>query len=218
MGQIQISALVAMLCAAPTLAQDVHVNAGTYHNCGLTGDAKAEGVFELNKLKNRAAAPTTLHDGIDAKWMMQPSDDDTNRFDESWAATIRLFVTDAKVGGVETVNCHASDPRYRDTHIEGNAVGPSYTGRPIIVEVTPRWRAAMKTAGTDWSTDQLKADLVGHWVEFTGWLLEDAEHRGNAENTVNTVNHRPGTTPNIWRQTTWELHPVTSIRIVDGPQ
>ena len=73
--------------------------------------------------------------------MMQPSQDDTGRFDESWAATIRLYVTDAKVGGVETVNCHATDPRYRDTHIEGNAVGPSYTGQPMIVEVTPRWRA-----------------------------------------------------------------------------
>src|SRR5258707_4465006 len=144
MQKPSLVAILAVLCAAPTLAQDAHVNAGTYHSCGLTGDAKATNVFDLNKLKNRATTPTSINATVDAAWMMQPSQDDTGRFDESWAATIRLFVTDAKVGGVETVNCHATDPRYRDTHIEGNAVGATYTGQPMIVEVTPRWRATMK--------------------------------------------------------------------------
>ena len=201
-------------------AQDVQVNAGTYHNCGLTGTARAERVVELNKLKNRATAPTSddIHPDIDAAWIMQPSKDDTDRFDVHAGATIRLYVTDVKVGGVETVNCGATDPKYRDTHIEGNAEGPDYSGQPMIVEVTPRWRAAMVAAGTDWSTDQLKSDLVGNWVEFTGWMMEDEEHRGSAENTVDTVRHRPGTTPNIWRQTTWEIHPVTSMQIVTGPR
>jgi hypothetical protein len=209
--------VLGILSATTARAQDVHVNAGTYHQCGLKGDAKAVRVFELNRMKNRATPPPTFHEAITAKWMMQPSNDDTGRFNTDWAARIRLYVTDVKKGGVETVNCHSTDVRFMDTHIEGNAFGPTYHGEPMIVEVSPRWRAAMKTNGVDWSTAGLNAALVGHWVEFEGWLLEDAEHRGNSENAESTVTHRPGSTPNIWRRTTWELHPVTSIRVVSGP-
>jgi hypothetical protein len=210
--------LALALSSSSAVAQDVQVNGGTYHKCGVNGDAKAARVFELDAKKNRAVMPTTFHDAITATWIMQPSKDDTGRFDGAWAARIRLYVTNAKPGGKESVNCHATDPQYRDTHIEGNAVGASYQGQPMIVEVTPRWRAAMKTAGADWSTAALKADLVGHWVEFTGWMLEDTEHRQNSANAHLTVKHKAGTTPNIWRQTTWELHPVTSICVVSGPQ
>ena len=45
----------------------------------------------------------------------------------------------------------------------------------VIVEITPRWRSAMAAHGMDWSTDALRARLVGHLVRVRGWLLYDAE-------------------------------------------
>jgi hypothetical protein len=48
------------------------------------------------------------------------------------------------------------------------------------------------------------------WVEITGWLLFDFEHVPEAENT------NPGGAKN-WRATCWEIHPVTSIRVLDSP-
>jgi len=168
----------------------VTVNAGRYHNCGITGDAKQQEAVDLDRLKNRATAPSAsdLHPDV----IMQPSTDDTGRFDDTFVATIRIYVTDAKMGGVETANCHATQKLYRDTHIEGNAIGPSYNGEPMIVEVTPRWRAAMKRAGIDWSTDTLHDTLIGHWLEVTRWMLEDSEHRTNAVNSTSTVTRKSG--------------------------
>lgn len=110
------------------------------------------------------------------------------------------------VGGVETVNCKATDALFRDTHIEiAQTLGADSTKR-VIVEVTPRWRAEMKALGVDWTTPGLKS-LIGKRVKFRGWLLFDVEHRSQAKNTAPT-------NPKDWRATVWELHPVTSFVIV----
>lgn len=211
---------LAAAVASPLRAQNVQVNPGRYRNCVPAGTAKASNMRALNVLKNRAtfpAAASIRHD-VTAVWIMSPSKDDSGRFDHNDAVTIRLFVTNVKPGGIETSNCGVKAVPNIDTHIEGNATGPDYKGEPMIVEVTPRWRAAMRTAGEDWSTPALKAQLVGHWVEFTGWLFEDEEHRVNAVNTHDAVKHKAGGHPDIWRQTTWEVHPVTAMRVVTGPQ
>ncbi len=136
--------------------------------------------------EDRAQTPIVGPSGL------KPSTDDTGRFNNTDAATIRIYVTDVKVGGIETSNCHAKDKRYRDTHIEGNAIGPSYDGQPMIVEVTPRWRAAMKANGVDWSTATLHHTLIGHWIEVAGWLVEDTEHRTNSINATGTVKPQGG--------------------------
>lgn len=207
-----IGAAVALVWSGIAHAQTVNVNPGTFHNCGVTGDAKQQQAIALDKFKNRATVPTAgnIHPDITAAWIMQPSTNDTGRFNDTDAATIRIFVTDVKMGGVETANCHAKQKQWRDTHIEGNATGAGYSGQPMIVEVTPRWRAAMQAAGVDWSTDTLHSTLIGHWVEITGWMLEDSEHRPNSANASGTSN--------IWRQTTWEIHPITAMKIVGGPE
>ena len=120
-------------------------------------------------------------------------------------------VVNVKPGGKETTNCAATDLPHEDTHIE-LVLGPSDSAksRRVIVEVTPRWRAAMQAQGVDWSTDQLKASIEGHWVKVRGWLFFDAQHKGQSENTA------PGK-PGDWRATAWEIHPVTSIQVVPGP-
>jgi hypothetical protein len=93
----------------------------------------------------------------------------------------------------------------------------SYTGLPMIVEVTPRWRAAESAAGADWSTQGLHDTLIGHWVEFSGWLLFDKEHTDAAMNTdpakAGQMCGSTNPTPCLWRETVWELHPVTSVHI-----
>lgn len=178
--------------------------AGTFHQCGLTGTAQPARVRALNVLKNRSVQPHRINAAITAAAIAAPGQDLT-RFSADDGAVIRLFVTRVKVGGIESVNCGATAAQWRDTHIEGNAVGAHYGGQPIIVEVTPRWRAAAQLAGDDWSTHGLQT-LVGHWVTFTGWIFVDGEHTQNAQNTNPTGRA-------LWRQTVVELHPVTLIAV-----
>jgi hypothetical protein len=59
----------------------------------------------------------------------------------------------------------------------------------------------------DWSEETLHAQLVGHWVEFEGWLYFDVGHAEESENVAPQ-------NPENWRATAWEIHPVTNIRVV----
>src|SRR5512135_1610700 len=184
-------------------AQDV------YHNCGMEGDAKDGLAKELNLLKNRYAVPAAKDlDGNVTLQKMLKSGPDANRFDSSKAATIQGYVFDVMPGGLESANCHAKNPRYRDTHIEiVSAPGDSAKIRRVIVEVTPRIREMMKGKGIDWSTATLKKTIRHKNVRITGWLFFDREHVNESENTA------PGGAKN-WRATAWELHPVTDIQPV----
>ncbi len=137
---------------------------------------------------------------------------DASRWTTSYGAVVIGYVHDVKVGGIETVNCQARDPRFRDTHIE-LVLDPMNSGstKRVIVEVTPRWRAIMAAKGIDWSTRALRDKFLGRWVKVTGWMLFDMEHQGQAENTA------PGR-PRDWRATAWEIHPVTAIAVVPRPR
>jgi uncharacterized protein YraI len=185
-----------------------------YHGCALGGNPSPNGpnvaaLTALNNKKNRWHAPASsdIDPSFTLVHLLQPGADDA-RFNDARAGEIEGFVVDVKVGGVETVNCKATDPLYRDTHIEvADHMGAPTTQR-VIVEVTPRWRAAMQAAGVDWTTPSLHA-LIGKRVRFRGWAMFDQEHRSQAENTA------PGN-PSNWRATVWELHPVTSFTVL-GP-
>lgn len=185
----------------------------TFEGCGMEGDASSPFVRSMNRLKNRYTPPEALEvdPRVTLEAMIEPGDD-ARRWDERHGAEIRGYVWDVKVGGVETVNCHASDPSGRDTHIE-LVVDPMNSGeeRRAIVEVTPRWRAIMAGQGVDWSTAGLRDHFQGRWVRVRGWLFFDAEHR---EQSVNTA---PGRARD-WRATAWEIHPVTSIEVVPRPR
>lgn len=200
-----IGLALTLACATHAVGQEIGVPTGTFHNCGLTGSAKPQSVKDLNVLKNRAVVPTHLDPAITLD-ALQADGDDTDLFSTDAGATIRGYVSDVKVGGIETVNCRATDPQWRDTHIE-LVLNSGDQSLPVIVEVTPRWRTAVAGAGDDWSTAALKKALKGHVVEFTGWLLFDAEHVQNAVNT-----NPQGS--NLWRKTVWELHPVTSMHVI----
>lgn len=185
----------------------------TYNGCGVEGTAGGHASQALNTLKNRYAAPqpAQINPSITLAALLAPGDD-SGRWSLSDAAEVVGYVWDVKPGGLESVNCDAADLAYRDTHIE-LVLDPGRLAATerVIVEVTPRWRAILAAQGSDWSTHTLRVRLLGGWVKVRGWMLFDWQHKTQAENT------NPGHHGN-WRATAWEIHPVTSIEVVTGPQ
>ena len=180
--------------------------------CPPEGDATSPDVKELNELKGRYHSPVAsdIDQTVTLTAMVAPGDDET-RFDNKSAATITGFVLKVSEGGIETCNCHARSSDQRDTHILLTLSEGADRTQGVVAEVTPRTRMVHQKAGTnDWTTAALQRDIQGKWVEITGWLLFDFEHVGEAENT------NPGGAHNV-RATCWEIHPVTSIKVLDGP-
>jgi len=194
------------------------VIAGAFEGCIIEGDPSPNGsqfqeIQGRNRLKNRNALPaaTDFDPAVTLARLVGDGTDDTGRFDEAKAAEITAWVVHVKKGGAETTNCHKTDSVHVDAHIE-LALSPTDTmkNRRVIVEISPRWRAAMKAAGVDWSTATLQHTIEHHWITVSGWLFSDSEHKNVAENTA------PGGDTN-WRATVWELHPVTKIAVVAHP-
>jgi uncharacterized protein YraI len=211
---VELATTTAPVAVVPTPSGVITSAPSSYHSCALEGNPSPNGpnvaaLRTLNEQKNRFNAPadTDIDPGFTLAALLQPGADDT-RFDDTRAGEIEGVVVNVKVGGIETVNCKATDALFRDTHIEvATAMGAPETER-VIVEVTPRWRAAMQAAGVDWTTTSLHA-LIGKRVRFRGWQFFDGEHRAQARNTA------PNNASD-WRATVWELHPVTSFTVL-GP-
>ena len=163
-------------------------------------------------LKNRTTVPkpADLDSAVTLAALTAPGND-RGRFNTRKAVTITGYVADVKIGGVESVNCHARDAIDRDTHIELTLEPDNADeAKHVIAEVMPRWRALLDQQGQNWSTSMLRQKLLGRWVEVTGWLLYDEEHEAEAANT-----HRGKAT--VWRATVWEVHPITALRVVQKP-
>ena len=194
----------------PALQQTQKVDEGDCPPDGLTREVRLQ---DLNRLKNRSTFPA-LNDfdkTITLEKMLQPGYDQ-NRFNSSAAVEVTGYVADVKAGGIETCNCKAKDPNHRDTHIELVLNPMSFTNtQKVIVEVTPRIRNTMLAKGEDWNTRALRDKILGRWIKAQGWLLFDFEHAHQAENT------NPGNEKN-WRATSWEVHPVTAIEVVNRPR
>jgi len=196
----------------------VRVDAADFNGCPAEGTPSPRGtrfqeLLALNRLKNRSAVPADADvDRAITLAALLRRGNDAGRWNEARAADIVAYVFHVKPGGrSETVNCRLPGAENQDTHIE---LTPSPTDtdptRRVIIEVTPRWRAAMAAQGVDWSTRALQATYEGRWVRVRGWLFFDAEHDDEAENT-----NRGG--DRNWRGTAWEIHPVTSMAIVSRP-
>jgi hypothetical protein len=119
------------------------------------------------------------------------------------------YVAEVKMGGIESTNCRARSPHGRDTHIDLTLTAKDADDetKHVIVEVTPRWRAAMAAKGVDWETDTLKQTILGRCLRVTGWLLFDAEHARESANTAAAGRE-------VWRATAWEVHPVTNLNVL----
>ena len=158
----------------------------------------------LNVRKNRGTSPTTtkIDGGLTLISLITAKEEPD--LDFSKAATITAFVADVKDGEPgESCNCGRAD--LKDIHI---AVVTSEADRNdktkhVIFEITPRFE---NTLG---SFETVRDQIEGKWVRFTGWLTYDYKHRGNARNRKKKGN--------IWRATAWEVHPVTSFKVVPTP-
>ncbi len=158
------------------------------------------------RLKNRTDVPGTAdfdeHATLAA--LLAPGADSA-RWSNERAARLEGYVIEVNDGAIEASNCYSF--LSRDTHIT-LALRPGASSREhVILEVTPKMRERALGQGMDWSTGTLKRELKGRRCRFEGWLLFDEEHAGESENTA------PGRASN-WRATAWELHPVTTVKVV----
>jgi len=175
-------------------------------NCPSAGIALTSRARELHRLKNRTAFPQAadFDSRVTLDSLLQPGDD-SSRWSIARAAKVQGYVIDVAFARPEATNCW--NPCRRDIHIDiARGKGAAKRER-IVVEVTPNLREWAATQGIDWSEETLQAQLVGHWVEFEGWLYYDAGHAEESENIS------PGKGDN-WRATAWEVHPVTKITVV----
>lgn len=185
----------------------------TFDGCPPEGETRSNDLRDLNRLKNRTIFPEAkdFDSTIDLQKILAPGNDH-DRWNADKAGELTGYVADVKIGGVETCNCKAKDPDHRDTHIELVLDPMNFTdNQKVIVEVTPRIRKIMGDKGENWSTRSLRDKILGRWIKVKGWLLFDEEHSSQSENT------NPGNSKN-WRGTCWEIHPVTSIEVVNRPR
>lgn len=135
-----------------------------------------------------------------------------DKFSQGMAVEVTGYVYEVKPGGIETCNCKTKDRFFRDTHIEltlnDQETGPE---NRFIVEVTPRIRQKLADNGIDWTTEALKEQLKGHLVRIQGWLFYDFSHE--TENFADDPDDQIG--KKNWRATSWEIHPITNIEVLD---
>jgi len=169
-------------------------------NCPNAGLALTNNQATLHRLKNRTTIPAEtdfdLNASLDA--LLQPGDD-RERWSNTRAARIQGHVIDVEYARPEATNCF--NLCRRDIHILLARQAGAAKNQHVVVEVTPRFQNEV------WSEKNLQTKLVGHWVEFEGWLYFDVDHADQAENTA-------AGNPSNWRATAWEIHPVTRIAVV----
>jgi hypothetical protein len=175
-------------------------------NCPAVGIALTSRAAHLHRLKNRTAfpQPADFDPRVTLAALVQPGDD-TNRWSTDRAAKVQGEVIDVAYAGSEATNCF--NPCRRDIHILIATRKGAAKKEHVVVEVTPNlfdWAAGQ---GIDWSEKTLQAQLVGHWVEFEGWLYWDLGHAEESENIAPNE-------PDNWRATAWEIHPVTKITVI----
>jgi hypothetical protein len=215
-----LAALVAVIAVLVPLTpaggpQDLTVIQLNGMNCRPEGTAKSDARQTLNRLKNRFSLPkdNDINPLVSLQAMLALGPDQ-DRFSPKQAATIKGFVIKVDFGGIEygeTCNCQSQEKNEVDTHIDLAMHPDAPPTQHVIVEITQRLRLLkkMQVPPVDWSTEKIKEQFEGKWVEVTGWLMFDMEHVKQAENT------QPGN-PKNWRATCWELHPVTSLKQLDA--
>lgn len=180
--------------------------------CAPEGEAEEEGKVRENRLKNWIALPEPLdidpHVTLEA---MRAPGADVNRWDSDKAATIEGYVRNVWGGWIESCNCSAIARGLTDTHLDIVSFADD-SQRPVIAEINPTMRLIHKQLNLeDWSSMALRSKYKGKRVRITGWLFYDWGHYLESD-TVDPANRKGGRN---WRATAWEIHPITSIEIID---
>ena len=172
-------------------------------NAGIAFTAKAR---NLHRLKNRTALPqpADFDPRVTLDALLQPGDD-SSRWSNDRTAHVQGLVIDVGYARPEATNCFS--PCRRDIHILIAKYKDAAKTEQVVVEITPSWQERAAQQGIDWSAPTLRAQLVGHWCDFEGWLYFDL---GHGEESENIHPQRSGN----WRATAWEIHPVTKITVI----
>ncbi len=175
-------------------------------NCPSAGLALTRRARALHRLKNRTALPepSDFNTQVSLSELLKPGDD-SSRWSTQQAARIEGYVIDIAYARPEATNCYI--PWRRDIHINVANRKGAPQNEQVVLEVTPNFRDWAAERGWDWSEAALRSQLLGHWVEFEGWLYFDV---GHAEESENTAPQNPGN----WRATAWEIHPVTKFKVI----
>jgi hypothetical protein len=175
-------------------------------HCPSEGLALTSKARFLHRLKNRTAIPrdSDFNNLISLDELLRPGDD-SYRWSTQQAARIQGYVVDVAYARPEATNCFM--PCRRDIHINVALRQGAPQTEQVVVEITPNFAEWAAQQGWDWSENSLRAQLVGHWCEFEGWMYFDVGHAEEAENTT------PKNASN-WRATAWEIHPVTKFSVI----
>jgi hypothetical protein len=175
------------------------------HHCPPSGFGFTRERREMHRLKNRTAIPqlADFDTAVTLPKMLQPGDDH-ERWSQTRAARVEGYVVSVASGPLELTNCYL--PCSRDIHIHVGLRPDTPPREQVVLEVTPRVQEWARHQGWDWSEENLKRELLGHWCSFEGWLFYDTEHADESENTA------PGRADN-WRATAWEIHPITNFAV-----
>lgn len=202
--------------------------AGT--TCGVEGNPNSNAAKQAsNRLKNRFKIPSLAQSISLTEIKRMPFEEDgelpsTESQSELDPVSVIGYVVAVSLGGrSESCNCKASENWQRDAHIDlvlypNEEMADTLRRDFVVVEVTERSRRLAKggfltsNIGTDWTTEILKAKLKGRWVRFTGYLFYDDDHHLESWN----VDRDNNTGRDNWRATSWEVHPVMGIEVLDN--
>jgi len=130
------------------------------------------------------------------------------------------YLYQAKLEGAESTNCELVGPENVDYMIhvgfddkiaaalrDRSSLSPSdrkkITQTSIVAEITPFYRLKFHPG---WSIGQFSA-LLGRQIKVIGQLMLDSEH------FVVSQDCALGLSPQCWRASAWEIHPVTELYV-----
>ncbi len=191
--------------AFPTNAPRPKPVTDTFHGCPPQGSG---GDPQLNTLENRTDDPgpngynpialdtlTTLpnpdNEQGKPRGTWEKADVQTVAQYEGVAVQTSGYVVEVRYIGAEPVNCNSTTYVNYHLWISDNASDPPVLGMTVVL--TPR--VLVNRPG--WTTQTIK-NLVGHFVQVSGWLV---------------FNNEPAPQLNVARATLWEIHPVMHLSV-----
>ena len=166
--------------------------------CRIYGDKPLKKFQQTDSLKNRPLPKSIISSkNYQVSDFIELHKSDTGMYNPSPLISLECYIVDVKWGGSETCNCHSKEQKDYDIHIEVAENPKEDDGKKIMVCEMSRF-----TRGSLVVSDVKK--FIGHKVKIYGYLFFDGEHWQNAVNT-----NPKGT--NLWRSTSWEVHPVVKI-------
>ncbi len=180
-------------------------------SCGREGTSQNSENKAQSRLKNRWQMPQKNDFDPQFTWenLFADTFENPKKYQQVRAGRLRGYVAYISKSNKESCNCNYREPEFHDYHINMVIDAADYKDKTqhIVVEITPRLREIMKAKGIDWSLEGLKK-IRHKEIEVEGWLFYDWDHGDKAY-------LRTGDAVNSWRATCWEIHPVTSLKILE---